>query len=193
VIFTCLFVQSFLSLCSLLYIIYIILNVLFTHLPNITLPMTVDTFIYLYNSFTILYLLTYASMCVYERDREIDKQTHTERQKDYSYSWMLEKNVGGYFRFTLWILLTKLKFPSICNNFLPNKPSCLLFSTCIFGMESKSFVCLFVCFVFLYSPGCPGAHFVDQAGLKLRNPPVSVSQILGLKVCATTARLESKS
>jgi hypothetical protein len=48
--------------------------------------MTVDTFIYLYNSFTILYLLTYASMCVYERDREIDKQTHTERQKDYSYS-----------------------------------------------------------------------------------------------------------
>jgi hypothetical protein len=27
----------------------------------------------------------------------------------------------------------------------------------------------------LYSPGCPGTHFVDQAGLKLRNPPASVS------------------
>jgi hypothetical protein len=54
------------------------------------------------------------------------------------------------------------------------------------------FVCLFVCFVFvfqdrisLYSPGYPGTHFVDQAGLKLRNPPASASQMLGLKACAT--------
>jgi hypothetical protein len=29
--------------------------------------------------------------------------------------------------------------------------------------------------VSLYSPGCPGAHFVDQAGLELRNPPASAS------------------
>ena len=35
--------------------------------------------------------------------------------------------------------------------------------------------------VSLYSPGCPGTHFVDQAGLKLRNPPVSASQVLGLE------------
>jgi hypothetical protein len=40
--------------------------------------------------------------------------------------------------------------------------------------------------VSLYSPGCPGAHFVDQAGLELRNPPASASRVLGLKVCATT-------
>jgi hypothetical protein len=51
--------------------------------------------------------------------------------------------------------------------------------------------CLFVCFVFqdrvfLYSPGCPGTHFVDQAGLELRNLPASASQALGLKACATT-------
>jgi hypothetical protein len=39
--------------------------------------------------------------------------------------------------------------------------------------------------VSLYSPGCPGTHFVDQAGLELRNPPASVSQVLGLKACAT--------
>jgi hypothetical protein len=49
------------------------------------------------------------------------------------------------------------------------------------------------CFVFqdrvsLCSPGCPGTHFVDQASLELRNPPVSASQVLGLKACATTAR-----
>jgi hypothetical protein len=35
-------------------------------------------------------------------------------------------------------------------------------------------------------PGCPGTHSVDQAGLKLRNPPASASQVLGLKACATT-------
>jgi hypothetical protein len=39
--------------------------------------------------------------------------------------------------------------------------------------------------VSLYSPGCPGTHFVDQAGLKLRNPPASASRVLGLKACTT--------
>jgi hypothetical protein len=29
--------------------------------------------------------------------------------------------------------------------------------------------------VSLYSPGCPGTHSVDQAGLELRNPPASAS------------------
>jgi hypothetical protein len=54
------------------------------------------------------------------------------------------------------------------------------------------------CFVFFFflvfqvrvslcSPGCPGTHSVDQAGL--RNVPASASQVLGLKACATTARL----
>jgi hypothetical protein len=33
----------------------------------------------------------------------------------------------------------------------------------------------------LCSPGCPGTHSVDQAGLELRNPPTSASQVLGLK------------
>ena len=53
------------------------------------------------------------------------------------------------------------------------------------------FYCVFVClFVFrdrvsLYSPACPGTHFVDQASLELRNAPASASQVLGLKVCAT--------
>ncbi|GAB1300069.1 Sphingomyelin phosphodiesterase 4 [Apodemus speciosus] len=42
--------------------------------------------------------------------------------------------------------------------------------------------------VSLCSPGCPGTHSVDQAGLELRNPPASASQVL-VKVCATTAQL----
>jgi hypothetical protein len=57
------------------------------------------------------------------------------------------------------------------------------------------FFFFFVLFCFqdrvsLYGPGCLGTHFVDQAGLKLRNPPASASQVLGLKVCTTAAQLE---
>jgi hypothetical protein len=40
--------------------------------------------------------------------------------------------------------------------------------------------------VSLYSPGCPGTHSVDQAGLELRNLPASASRVLGLNACATT-------
>jgi hypothetical protein len=62
--------------------------------------------------------------------------------------------------------------------------------------------CMYVCYVCAWcqwkpeevirssgSPGSPGTHSVDQAGLELRNPPASASQLLGLKVCTTTARL----
>jgi hypothetical protein len=39
----------------------------------------------------------------------------------------------------------------------------------------------------LYSPGCSGTHFVDQAGIELRNPlPASASQVLESKAWATT-------
>jgi hypothetical protein len=57
------------------------------------------------------------------------------------------------------------------------------------GLSCSLFEFLFVCFfrdrVSLYSPGCPRTHFVDQAGLELRNLPASASQVLGLKACAT--------
>ena len=46
--------------------------------------------------------------------------------------------------------------------------------------------------VSLYSSGCPGTHSVEQASLKLRNPPASSSQELGLKTCATTAQQAPK-
>jgi len=47
--------------------------------------------------------------------------------------------------------------------------------------------------VSLYSPGCPGTHSVDQAGLKLRNPPASASRVLGLKACAIIPRCSKHS
>jgi hypothetical protein len=47
--------------------------------------------------------------------------------------------------------------------------------------------------VSLCSPDYPGTHSVDQTGLKLRNPPASASQVLGLKVYTTTAQLKKKS
>jgi hypothetical protein len=45
-------------------------------------------------------------------------------------------------------------------------------------LSSPYFYKLFFVFVFrdmvsLCSPGCPGTHFIDQAGLELRNPPAS--------------------
>jgi hypothetical protein len=43
--------------------------------------------------------------------------------------------------------------------------------------------------VSLCSPGCPGTHSADQAGLELRNSPASASQVLELKACATTTQL----
>ena len=69
-------------------------------------------------------------------------------------------------------------------------------SVCLAGPTHSGylFVCLFFVFVFfqdrvsLYNPGCPGTHFVDQAGLKLRNLPASAYQMLGLKAYATTVR-----
>ncbi|GAB1288316.1 Meckelin [Apodemus speciosus] len=43
--------------------------------------------------------------------------------------------------------------------------------------------------VSLYSPGRPGTHSVDQAGLELRNPPASASQVLGLKCEISLSKL----
>jgi hypothetical protein len=57
---------------------------------------------------------------------------------------------------------------------------CFCFCFCFFfffGFFETGFLC---------SPGCPGTHSVDQAGLKFRNSPASASQVLGLKACAAT-------
>jgi hypothetical protein len=64
-------------------------------------------------------------------------------------------------------------------------PFCLF----VFFVVVVLFLFLFFKTVSLYSPGCPGTHFVDQAGHELRNPPAFASQVLGLKVCITTTRL----
>jgi hypothetical protein len=50
------------------------------------------------------------------------------------------------------------------------------FSTLIFFFRDRVSLCRL---------GCPGAHSVVQAGLELRDPPASASQVLGLKACAT--------
>jgi hypothetical protein len=45
--------------------------------------------------------------------------------------------------------------------------------------------------VSLWSPGRAGTHYVDQAGLELRNLPASASQVLGLKVSDTSPGFNS--
>jgi hypothetical protein len=70
---------------------------------------------------------------------------------------------------------------------------CLGLLPLILGLELGcllSFYCLFFFFflvfrdrVSLFSSGCPGTHFVDQAGLELRNLPASASRFIVLKHC----------
>ena len=55
---------------------------------------------------------------------------------------------------------------------------------CLFGFRKHFFVCLFVILVL-----DTGFLCIALAVLELRNPPASASQVLGLKVCATIARL----
>jgi hypothetical protein len=86
-----------------------------------------------------------------------------------------------------------------CHTHVP--PECWylrLVSTTTLSIPRKIFLYIYIFFsfsffprdrVFLYSPGCPGTHFVDQAGLELRNLPASATRVLGLKVCATTMDL----
>jgi hypothetical protein len=47
-------------------------------------------------------------------------------------------------------------------------------------------VCVFETEFLCEALACPGAHSVDQAGLKLRDPPASASQVWRLMVCATS-------
>jgi hypothetical protein len=65
------------------------------------------------------------------------------------------------------------------------------------GHDSERIMSLFLSFfgfrdrVSCVISGCPGTYSVDQAGLKLRNPPASASPVLGLKACATTPGMMS--
>jgi hypothetical protein len=77
----------------------------------------------------------------------------------------------------IWVFLGSLQW-CLCELFI--------------SFHSDFFFFFFLVFrdrISLYSPGCSGTHFVDQAGLELRNPPASASWVLGLKACTTMARL----
>jgi hypothetical protein len=67
----------------------------------------------------------------------------------------------------------------------------LCFALLCFALLCFALFCFVLFFrdrVSLYSPGCPGTQSVAQAGLELRNPSASASQVLGLKACTTTVR-----
>jgi hypothetical protein len=102
-----------------------------------------------------------------------------------SISSCLAKAQASYSFFSL-VLLLLLLFLFVCL-FLAGVGWVWLFCFVLF---------CFVLFCFprqvsLCSPGCPGTHFVDQAGLELRSPPASAFQVLGLKTWATTAWLHA--
>jgi hypothetical protein len=69
----------------------------------------------------------------------------------------------------------------------PDQSELLTYLNDISTRTTKSVFLVFGYRVSLCSPGYPGTHSVDQAGLELRNPPASASPVLGLKVYATSA------
>ena len=58
----------------------------------------------------------------------------------------------------------------------------LKMSHCI-AQHNKLCLSIFPLFLLKHNSDCPGTHSVDQADLKLRNPPASAFQVLGLKTC----------
>jgi hypothetical protein len=59
-----------------------------------------------------------------------------------------------------------------------------LFGVLVFGFW-------FLVFGFwFFQDGVSLCHSIDQAGLELRNPPASASQVLGLKACTANAWCE---
>jgi hypothetical protein len=85
-----------------------------------------------------------------------------------------------FFSRVIWLCLCSFQFKMLLLVFSLGLFLYSIFCTNFFmggGVQDRVSLC---------SPGCPGTHIVDQAGLKLRNLPASVSQVLGLKVCATT-------
>jgi len=44
---------------------------------------------------------------------------------------------------------------------------------------------MIISFLTIWSPACPGTHYINQTGPKFREAPVSASQMLGLKVYMT--------
>jgi hypothetical protein len=77
--------------------------------------------------------------------------------------------------FLLWFFL-KLDLPDNYWSYFHKLVDCIYVLILIFFFQDRVSLC---------SPGCPGTHSVDQAGLELRNPPASASRVLGLKACAT--------
>jgi hypothetical protein len=113
--------------------------------------------------------------------------THTHTQTHRKINLILK---ALYFKFYAWAFFRYRVLSCIlgCSHWWQS--SCLHF----FSWDHRHMtgtVCLFVFRdrISLCSPGCTGTHSVDQAGLKLKNPPASASQVLGSKACATTACL----
>jgi hypothetical protein len=64
----------------------------------------------------------------------------------------------------------------------------ILYNRCAFVVVVVVVVVFLQDRVSLCSFGCPGTHSADQAGLELRNPLASASQVLWLKACTTTTQ-----
>ena len=122
----------------------------------------------------------------YSKTNQMKNQNGLERWLRGSEHWLLFQRSWVQFPATTWWLT------AICNEIWCPLLVCLKTVTVYSHKQIRFFFWgegWFWDRVSLYSPGCPGTHSVNQAGLKLRNPPASASRVLGLKAWATTAWL----
>jgi hypothetical protein len=80
----------------------------------------------------------------------------------------------------LYLETRKLKFKHFLGFFLFVFLLVLVFLFFVFCFFQDRFLCVALAVLAV-------DQAVDQAGLELRNPPASASQVLGLKACTTTA------
>jgi hypothetical protein len=110
------------------------------------------------------------------------------------FSWAIPNGLGGHLeKKVISDQLSHRKFTGLST--LGSRTLTLLLDPSLLplleGVTSSSFFFFFFLFfrgrACLCSPGCPGTHSVDQAGLELRNLHASASKVLALKEYATTA------
>jgi hypothetical protein len=172
-------------LCTYEYPHLYVININFPRDRNLgdqSLTMTLRVFLYWENGNTVLWI---PGILVWIRS-ELSNSIHVSLLPDCYIVWPAS---SGFCCPAFPVVMGCIPLNCKAEQTFPSRvPSCQVFGHSNVERNSFFFFLIFRDRVSLWSPGCPGTHSVNQAGLELRNPPASAFQVLGLKVCATIAR-----